>query len=261
VSDFVNGLVRRGAGLPSPVAVLPASGTRLTGNALPPVEAGLPGGEEQIAQIVEQNATALGEPASTARTPPSAARQPAGPTPAPHAEAVQWQTIPTRIESHVSLSSVGQHADAPATREVAPAIDSPGVAASEPGKRLALSPCIPADQIERKANSSAAFSQTIPQPGKQSSQPPEIHPGVAEFRAAMPVREQKPEAMAPRPTASSLPSVASHETARESRTIQVRIGKVEIRSSQPPTVVQAIRRAPTTAFDDLKMVRNYFSRG
>jgi len=261
VSDFVKGVVRRGAGLPSPVAVLPAGGQTLTWTALQSVDDAGPLAEAQIPSNDEQAVTFPLRPAQNPRGPIHQVEQPAGLTPGPYPGAVQWAVAPTRIEPQITLSPVRQQERPQALQDFAPAIDSEPPADSEPRPQLELSRLMPADRTEQQANSSAAVSQMIPQPGEKTSQPRQMHPGVAECREAMPVREQKPEAIAPRPTATSLPSVGSHETARDSRNIQVRIGKVEIRSSQPPTIVQAVRRAPTNGFDDLKMVRNYFSRG
>jgi hypothetical protein len=124
-----------------------------------------------------------------------------------------------------------------------------------------LSHFAPADRTEHLANRPTPISPPIPQWSKPTSPMQATQPNVSEFRTAVPVPEQKPEAMAARRAASSPPSMPSQEATSESRNIQVRIGKVEIRSNPPAQLVQVPQRKPATWFDDLKMARNYFSRG
>src|SRR5262249_21943488 len=67
------------------------------------------------------------------------------------------------------------------------------------------------------------------------------------------------------PSADSARAVAANpdvKTPSESRSIQVKIGRVEIRSSQPALpVVRTPRTAGTSGFEDLRLARTYLDRG
>lgn len=61
--------------------------------------------------------------------------------------------------------------------------------------------------------------------------------------------------------ASTAAARSGAEGAQVSRGIQVKIGKVEIRSSQPAPVVRTNRAMRTSGFDDLRLARTYLDRG
>jgi hypothetical protein len=82
----------------------------------------------------------------------------------------------------------------------------------------------------------------------------------AKLSTIEPVRQQQLEVARPTHPTAALPQDATREPARETHNIQVKIGKVEIRSTQPALVVQAPRRTSASGFEDLKMARNYFNR-
>jgi hypothetical protein len=72
--------------------------------------------------------------------------------------------------------------------------------------------------------------------------------------------EQRLEAgvAGPSPTATSSPTRA--QAAAEARNIHVKIGKVEIRSTQPAPPGPSARPAPRTGFADFSLVRAYLDR-
>jgi hypothetical protein len=73
----------------------------------------------------------------------------------------------------------------------------------------------------------------------------------------------KPESVVMGRVPSTPPAGGSHEPrpAQETRNIQVKIGKVEIRSNQPTPALRKTPPSRTSGFDNLRLTRTYLDRG
>jgi hypothetical protein len=92
---------------------------------------------------------------------------------------------------------------------------------------------------------------------------PQLPQPVEDFTPGPANLSPKPELPAAREADESSPVVTASPgrgSATEARNIAVRIGKVEIRSNQPASVVQAPRPTRNSGFDDLRLARTYLDR-
>jgi hypothetical protein len=239
VSNFVTGLVSRGAGLGQTVAISPATRpSQLPISATPSPGGELEGGEVRTevtpfgkAQMVDAPRSApaqRGEATSFAERvarPENKAFTQLEPAVFPVA-----QPQPVRAsESHVSPIVPPRPTEASKEVEVRP------MPASDPAKVFLrdASPTV----VTPRLNTPAAVAVAQPEPRKTVIEP------VATRRV--------PPARAAANPAAKTP---------ESRGIQVKIGKVEIRTTQPAPVMKAARPR-NTGFDDLRLTRAYLTRG
>jgi len=136
-----------------------------------------------------------------------------------------------------SRQNDGTQTLAPPIEQLATHVTSPGDSGSQPSPEIAMRLLVPAR----------------PEPsGRDISEP--AHPQLLSRHGSNEVV----------PSAGPARSVAANEGVRapnESRSIQVKIGRVEIRSSQPAlAVARTPRPSGTSGFEDLRMARIYLDR-
>jgi hypothetical protein len=250
LNNFATGLVRRSAGLTFPAAVRPALGAANIPHAAELTEPTIVG-PKQDAQTNHDVTSISAEPATprklmSAPTPPapSETRRIVEAPPVSREERIPLQprmdTFPPSIAGNDSRS-------APVTQPELPSLIPARI--SQP----------PVWQ-EPSAPTSTPI-EPRPAPG------PNARPTVAHLPE--PVRASadlspKPESLAAlEETVAAGPENASanHGRSPEVRNIQVKIGKVEIRSTQPVSVAPAPRPTRTSGFDDLRLARTYLDRG
>jgi hypothetical protein len=260
MSSFVTGLVRRAAGIPQPVSIRPAVGPaqipvfpstasqELEGHqeVLPPPDAA-ERNHNRESDFERGRPVFPGQavPASESHPQPGAAPEPVKPGPKlPVKREETTQVLLPRIEAAatpVTASPVLREDrwlphladEAPVVPPLAPAAtpehqDRPTPPPAEAQRKTArLEPGPPLETVSAGSR---------PLPGPESIAAPSVQPA--------------------RPAAAS----GNRERSEESRSIQVKIGKVEIRSPQPAPVVRANPRLRTTGFDDLRLSRTYLDR-
>lgn len=264
MSNFVTGLVRRGAGLPQPVSIRPALGQAQMPASLPPAGPGqIPAHSPAVALSDYGRGLADGPRDFSALTGPAPLP---GPQPAPAPEpgnrcpakpsatteeslSLQPRSAPPRTTPPASLHVRGEDRSSADARDAVRPLPPPSpstTAAAETGEILARH----APQFREGTLSPLARPEPRTRPDAVSGSTP-AHP--------LP----RPESIAiarvqPAPAASA--SSARGKT-QDSRSIQVKIGKVEIRSSQPAPATRPNRPSRTSGFDDLRLARTYLDRG
>ena len=265
MSNFVTGLVRRGAGLPQPVSIRPALGQAQMPASLPAA------GPEQNA--AESPAVALSDYGHGLDVGPhdfSALIRPAAPLPGPQSAPApepgnRWPAKPSATKEETLLlqpRSEPPRTTPPATWQVRgedrsspraadavrplPPSSPPTTAAAETGENLERH----TPRLQEDTRSRIARPEPRTLPGAVSGTTP-AHP--------LP----RPESIAiarvqPAPAASAS---SGRGKTQESRSIQVKIGKVEIRSSQPAPAARPNRPSRTSGFDDLRLARTYLDLG
>jgi hypothetical protein len=223
VSTFLGGVVRRGAGLPSPVTIRPSTAP----HDLPPVVPAhaAPEGQDEFTDTPLMSPASIREP-----LPGSPLKNQAEPAPRPD--------TPTRITSRTDVPF-----DRVAGMQPPPAPIDPIAAAKTAGRAQSehRDPVVHAS----KTVLAAPRADGVPPPLPASRQ--RLEPRVESGAAGQP----------PPPTSS--PARAHAET--EPRHIQVKIGRVEIRSTPPPAPAsRPARRNPRSGFDDVSLVRRYLDR-
>jgi hypothetical protein len=290
MSNFVTGLVRRGAGLPPRVSIRPATGP-LQMPASPAAE-----GLESRQGITSFPARALSDrdfgldvrrpdsavPAEPARLQiprPTAAPEPVNPR-------SEERSLNTEETPSLQLRSepVNRRSGKSSPRTEETLTLQPR---SEPPKKAPVATA----QLRSEDRSSARTGDAwrlVPQSSASTATPTatsenlEPHtPALQENTPrliALPEPNPRPDAFSdptpihplPRPTPNAVarvqPAPAASATAgkgktQDSRSIQVKIGRVEIRSNQPAPVVRTTRPSRTSGFDDLRSARTYLDRG
>lgn len=277
MGNFLTGLVRRGAGLPLPVTLRPAVGpqqrassfassdeaseqapdvagapvspggpatdreTQHADRALQPRESILhprarilPGPTTLVHERTEETAAKI-ERWSSQRTPPSPLARPQSETRTEIAEDVHL--APQRVNADASRSASEPQITA---RRVLPFSGEREVAVTAPPIEDEHPPQSPRPIPE----SPAARSENALEARPTRSAPDE--------REVEPMPRPKPAHTAQRENAA--------KAGPEPHTIQVKIGRVEIRSNQPPPVARPARPARVSGFDDFRMARNYLDR-
>ena len=249
MSNFVTGLVRRGAGLPSPVAIRPAIVPGHMAHTATMTDDGEP--------ITEQ---ASGAPVtSSVETSPQKAKFP------DRMESVPPPVLavprPTEVRAPEVLRKESARITGSQIESAVPQSSTHSAVAQETSSGVLLhpAPSISYAGLPEAANQSetqnAGHAQATDHARSDSQQPDQ-----PKLSAIEPARQQPLEVARPTQPVAVLPQTATREATRETHNIQVKIGKVEIRSTQPVPVVQAPRRTGTSGFEDLKMARSYFNR-
>jgi hypothetical protein len=255
VSTFVTGVVRRGAGLPAPVAVLPTASPGPMANS---------SATEDLGRTVIENSGGVLEPrfvlspapvhsadhATRSLQPPS--------TMAPIPRLSEVRTEEVSKERRPERASTPPAAHVVRGRPVCPTWirETPADVRLQPDS---LAPPDTAKPIATQTKSQDIREVTSPSIRQSANS---AHLGPPKPPQIEPTRQLQFDTKRPTPAAPEFTLGDSREPAtRETHNIQVKIGKVEIRSTQPPPVVQAPRRNTASGFEDLKMARNYFSRG
>ncbi len=241
MSNFLAGVVWRGAGIPSPVAMRPALPLQEIPLPVSPV-AGIAEEFRQESRTSSQASTGSVEPLRLSPVTPD--------------------------ESRAEVRSASEERSAPAPRP------EPRTVVTEPSRR----------ETSPSAIGLVVRNETIPQPmltphpaeserqpihpaGRMSPAPIELAPlapapvpEIISTPAAQAAKqsEQKPEsAVAVEPSPAAAPHAREHAP-KESRNIHVKIGKVEIRTTQPS--VPAARPRAKGGFEDFALARTYLDR-
>jgi hypothetical protein len=273
VSNFLHNLVRRGAGLPLPVAVHPANGPD---QMAAPAVASAPlddHGQDSSAEPVrppEPSVAGSGSArfieASPAQNPTTipirpfavhtvTADQPSepqpDPSPAPGSEA-HTSSDKARIEPGRTVPSASVAAETlnAQLRQTSPEKMQPEISArfaggDESRQQAKLIPHVEAAvNLQSPAAPQPALSiNEVIQPATKSSAPKQVQ------LPAMPA--------SPKPAARTKPDQG---TPPEQRNIQVKIGRVEIRSNQPAPAAAPARPRNKGGFDDFALARTYLDR-
>ncbi len=272
MSSFVTGLVRRGAGLPQPVAIRPVPGPQNVPHPFGATKAtdegrsdALPDESQRI--ITSDLATSEFSTRIAPAVQPMVEVRPRG------------DLSGSKLEDKPRFE-MQERASISGTRRVAiPQHTVPRALGSE---EVRLMPRANDGDAKRGLEEAATTSTTLPnfQGGGiakssrtvQESGPPqqtilprrESQPVRANAAAnSIPLRleaQQEPAAVVRPQNTVSTPPTEKRETTSERRSIQVKIGRVEIRSSQPTSVVRATGPRSSGGFDDLKLARAYLDR-
>jgi hypothetical protein len=267
VSNFLTGLVRRGAGLPLPVTILPAHGPQqIPASVTVSSQVRELAPEENQAESPVSNRSVMNTEIKKADSagPPLAIQLPER---AP-SDVVEVTALHPRMERPIAPQPVAPSPDVSATF---------AVLERRPVSRRAgmYEKPSPAEPISTQIRPAPEAPEILPpsravREGSPPLQPPrraqESQAAVRQdaARSVVPLRpvpkqEQLPVARPSQPAASAA-AIASRGATPEKRSIQVKIGKVEIRSSQPAPVVRTTRPPSTGGFDDFKLARNYLDR-
>ncbi len=270
MSNFVAGLVRRGAGLPQPVAIRPTAGPQNVPHPFGDTKAtdegksdALPGESQRIttselvtSQFSTRSAPAVQpvvdarprEPLSGSKVEDKSEMRETASISWTRPVAIPQLTVPRALGSEeVRLMPRANDGDA-----------KPGLA-----QAAIASTTLPNLHGGGIAKSSRAVQESGP-PQHTILPRPESQTVRANAAAnSIPVRlepQREPAAVVRSQHTASTPPTEKQETTSERRSIQVKIGRVEIRSSQPPTVVKASGPRSSGGFDDLKLARAYLDR-
>jgi hypothetical protein len=260
--SFVTGLVRKGAGLPSPVAVRPSFGpqnlpgpiaTTPSTNSLPAnAPEALPASDnprlaarstkiEQPAAVFRPRGVFSGtnrveESSTENETPASIPQVRQSVTPQPHAAPSATSDVPHRkprsIESDIKPSPI-----------LSPEAPSTNSKATPRQASRSATTSIEALEAKLRGQRSRAGEDDSKSARLPAKVVPRLESGIA-------VPTAKPSA--------SVPQQAKE--AGETRSIQVKIGRVEIRSTQPSAPVRTARKPATAGFADLTIARSYLDR-
>jgi hypothetical protein len=251
MNNFLAGVVRRGAGRTSPMTLRPAVGPQNI-----PLETIRPGPAATAASFEEPEAFSSTDFSPTLFSSTYADVTPAPPGTLRPAEPVLLPQQ-VRAEEHFSTAAAPPSATAPQAAAVPQAVRS----APQPNRddqgadiQLEAKPTQTIPPVQPRAAAHQDIPATIPA-HKHLGTPPALSPA-----AASPAQEAS---IKPIPTsgAERNPAVPIARGAGEQRNIQVKIGKVEIRSTQPSVPVPASRPPAKGGFDDFSLARHYLDRG
>jgi hypothetical protein len=217
MSSFVGGLVRRGAGLPQPVAVRPAAGPGQLPSAMPAaVEQDLSAAAQQVASI------------ERARDRSEVSERP-----------VEIRERTTTLEPRSTLPHAVSQTDAP----VPAAITHTPKPSPQPDRII--------ETRQPSIRETAPPPSVRPEPRMEAMQAPVIE---------RPVPRPELDIAGRVPPAPVGPKSTERTKAPETRDIQVKIGKVEIRSSQPAPAARPAPPVRASGFDHLRLARTYLDR-
>jgi hypothetical protein len=260
MTNFVTGLVCRGAGLPLPSSVRPAAGSPSTASmegsrALDPSHAEFVGDRGFGFDVVRPEPSS-----STARVSASASQVTSESERVTEKRSVrERETLPIQPRMEVSRASR-------LTAEQIPDEDYSSRRADNGARPAESSPLVRASATDE--NSERRLPQEPGEPVIARVEPKAPPPAASNLAPThllpKPEPSDKPErsevGRVAEPAASANAS-SNRGRSPESRSIQVKIGKVEIRSNQPAPVVQVTRASRTSGFDDLQLQRTYLDRG
>ena len=258
MSNFLRGLVQRGAGLPLPVTIRPAAGPQQAGSASVAHEERETNPDAMAATSLVRDESSLTPEvpkADFAERSDSTPHQVTVNLPGPRSR-VQWpQMRPAAAPQAPITSPELGGADQPRPRrmdESAQPQETPAMAHTSAAAGDELAP----------SSRSMQESRPAAQPSQPKPEPRTVHQDAAvnflPSRLA-PRQERFPVVRLPQP-APSVPRIVEKKTTPEPRNIQVKIGRVEIRSSQPATVVKPTRPQSPGGFGDWKLARTYLDR-
>jgi hypothetical protein len=224
MSNFLTSVVRRGAGLPLPVSIRPATGPQQIAAAIP-----------------------ISLPAADFESP----RAPIAPAPRTRPEA-----------TCEPLERVVPPSDQPETPPPPARLDVGNSGASGPPQ-----PVIVPREVDRSGVGAGTTIDRSSEPGERIAPLVETRPSIVPL-AGPPSREAGPPVatavVAPHPAVSRGSKPGTEQpvgrAGPEDRSIHVKIGRVEIRSTQPAPVTRSQRQNENRGFEDLKFARTYVDR-
>jgi len=256
MSNFLRGLVQRGAGLPLPVTLRPAADPLQQAASVPAsfsmeephMEA------TRAAPLFTSSSVAAqqGSNANFAERNESISQPTAVSSPEPR-PAIQSTPMPIAAASHV--------APEPSADAVLPRQNSANAKSQEPltATRIPAS----AGEEERAVLPRPVQGSRPAAPAQQDQSELKVmhRDEEVDSLSSRPAtqREHFPVVQLPQP-APAATRILEKRTIPEPRSIQVKIGRVEIRSSQPQTVVKTVRPPSPGGFDDWKLARTYLDR-
>ncbi len=261
MSNFLKNVVRRGAGLPLPISIRPAIGPQQ----IPPSLVSSQYSGENDPDLRGAEPARPPEPLTTTIRTTESGGPHASLSEKPSSDliGVVAKQSPDRLATPklAPLSSAATFEVAP----ISPVFDTSHPEAPEDAPHLTT-----------KVHPTQAIRETVAPYPPRSGNTGEIQKQILHVAPAKPAshgtppnlantmrpaieREQPPLLRASEP-GSTRQTTASKSAPPENRNIQVKIGRVEIRSSQPPQVVRPTRPANTGGFDDFKLSRNYLDR-
>jgi hypothetical protein len=240
MSTFLDGVVQRGAGIPSPVTIRPSTTSRdlplaISSPAAPEAREELPGASSAGHESIREPSPSMPYPSRLHRAEPAAA-------------------LPQRVSLTNGLEPMpgSHHASRVAARgDTAP--DRVGESRSRPPRIDPIDAVPPANPRRDEPAEPAAAAPAAIVPAPRTSAMPE--PPVSSKNL-----EQRLEPSVPGRPPIGMSSPTRAQAAAESRNIQVKIGKVEIRSTPPALPRPSTRPAPRGGFADFSMVRAYLDR-
>ena len=263
MSGYLSSLVRRGAGLPLPVSVRPPArheSLQATGASFAPaseLDANVePTRSETISVSAGNDASvtkphALPPPLLQQITPVQAGSRESDPSPLnaqkpePRMPLVAMPFLPQLPPRNASGDS--SHQDVKPARPDSTARDG-GIGQTRQGTARANPHLGKISHVDS--------TPIVPQ--KTAKAEPGPPPPGTQFLAAIP--RQEPAAHAHALEQRSSPDSRSETAATEARNIQVKIGKIEIRSSQPALPARQVRKPSNGGFGDLNLARTYLDR-
>lgn len=240
MSTFLAGVVQRGAGIPLPMTIRPSTTPRDLPLAIPSPAA--PEAQEELPGASSAGPESIPEPSPS--TPYTTMMRPAEPAAA----------LPPRVSltARMSPMPVSEHASGAAARgDTAP--DRVGETRSRPARidPIDATPAAGPRRSEGAEPAAPAPAAIVPAPRAGAMPEPLASSKTLEQRL-------EPSVAGRPPTRMSSPTRA--QVAAETRNIQVKIGKVEIRSTQPAAPGPSTRPAPRSGFADFSLVRAYLDR-
>jgi hypothetical protein len=259
VSNFLRGLVQRGAGLPPTVTILSAGGPQQHHVSIP-VSSEVGGRNQKatpISLVTPESSIAPGISDPDFAEPSESTMQPVAMSLHGSTSEIHWPQIrPPAALQPVAAPESGADETRPVRRRI--------VEDSQSAEPAVTTPIFAVPRQEGLATPSQFFQESSPPPhpppcGAESLpvrqvaavgfSPARLVPNLEHFAV---LRASQPAASADRAT--------QRRTGPEPHRIQVKIGRVEIRSSQPATVVRTTRPSSPGGFDDCKLARTYLDR-
>lgn len=241
MNNFLAGVVRRGAGMPSPVTIRPAMAPNIPVDA-PSVP--MPAGQEETGPSFSSAPDAMPDVRPVSELQEVRPKEslpktdPQTPVALPEVAAIKPRSIETPFGSEAKPASV------PVAEPVRITASVPA-----PNQDFAITPAREEVGVPEASPSPAPVTVIL--------QPAQTAPPATEVQAKPEQRSESP--LGVREQKTTAPPIA--KSAAEPRNIQVKIGKVEIRSTQPPPPIPARRPPEKGGFDDYSLARNYLDRG
>jgi len=255
MSNFLTGVVRRGAGLAMPVTVRPARGPEQVPAAVPASAEALPG--------IESEGRALSERPANSMTSESMVQSAVQPEPRHESSFLPLNRISSsraeELETHTTVRpkveinrlEVAEKTEVRVANDQALAIQPSGLERDSAEPTLTVSPVKETKPRTEEPRTSQMKSLVRPVSEISSVE-----------RKTSPKQERQAVAPAPARAESARASHAGSQSKAtpEKKSINVKIGRVEIRSAQPAPVVQRPRATTSTGFDDARLSRLYLDR-
>lgn len=256
MSNFLMGVVRRGAGLAMPVTVRPARGPEQVPAAVPAFAEPQLGSESGGSVFSERSAI----PSTSESVDQSAVRlEPRHETAFSTQDATPPRAVETEIRGlvqpriEISRPEIAEKTEVREASDPSVAVQPDGLERDSAEATVSISPVKetmpPIEELR------ALQMQPVIPRAKETSKPVEQKLSPKQERQAVPPAQVQAES-----SRASNAGSATEAAASEKKTINVKIGRVEIRSAQPAPAVQRPRANSSSGFDDARLSRLYLDR-